>query len=188
MLNRIYTSIINLAKTRYATACLVVVAFTEAIFFPIPPDVILVPMCLAKRSKALFYAGVTTLSSIVGGIVGYFIGLFLWSRIGLPLTNYLGYSDSIAEFSQLYDEIGIIMIFLGAITPFPYKIVAIVSGALGFPLFTFIFASVTSRGLRFFAVAGLIYFFGKTIEAFVSRYLGIISLSLLVIIVGLYLY
>ena len=164
------------------------VSFTEAIFFPIPPDVILVPMCLAKKHKAFFYAGITTLFSIFGGVIGYYIGLFFWVQLGAPLAAYLGFANAISEFSKLYDEIGMLMIFIGAITPFPYKIVALVSGALGFPFFIFVFASVTSRGLRFFVIAGLIYIFGKTVEVFIKRYLGILFLMLVLIIVGLYLY
>ncbi|MEE2774081.1 MAG: DedA family protein [Pseudomonadota bacterium] len=188
MISTVYHSIINLAKTKYATICLMLVSFTEAIFFPIPPDVILVPMCLAKKHKAFVYASITTLFSIFGGVIGYYIGLFFWVQLGAPLVAYLGFADAISEFSKLYDEIGMLMIFIGAITPFPYKIVALVSGALGFPFFIFVFASVTSRGLRFFVIAGLIYIFGKTVEVFIKRYLGILFLMLVLIIVGLYLY
>ena len=165
---------------------LAVISFFESFIFPIPPDIALVPMCLANKRKSFLYATITTIGSVLGGIIGYLIGSALWSSFGSYLINFYGYSKEIASFKDLYNEHGSFIVLVGGLTPVPYKVVTILSGVTGLSFSVFVTLSFLSRGLRFFFIAFLIYIFGDKINLLITRHINIIFLSTLLIMLGGY--
>ena len=147
-------------------------SFAESSFFPIPPDVMLIPMCLADRARAFLLAAWCTLTSVLGGIAGYAIGALLFNSLGQWLIGLYGYGDELNAFRTLYAEYGAWIILIKGMTPIPYKIITIASGFAGYDFAMFVLLSVITRGVRFTLVAGLIYVFGETIRAFVEKRLG----------------
>lgn len=174
----------SLAAHRRASWGLAGVSFAESSFFPIPPDVILIPMILADRSKAFRYAVIATVFSVLGGLLGYAIGAFLFETVGRPLLEFYGALDKFAEFSLRYNAEGGWIVFFFGLTPFPYKVITVASGATALNLITFTAASIGARGLRFFIVAALLWWFGEPIRRFIERYLGILTLIFMVCLVG----
>lgn len=176
MLRRLYDFTMGLAAHRHAPWALFGVSFAESSVFPIPPDVMLIPMVLAKRARAWLYAFIATFGSILGGIAGYAIGYFLFDQIGEPLLN-LYDPDRAAwnSFSGLYKEWGFWIVFAAGFSPLPYKIFTIASGAvsLNFPIF--VVASVISRGARFLLVCALLYWFGPPIKDVIEKRLAIVT-------------
>ena len=173
-----------IAATPYATWGLVIVAFAESSFFPIPPDVLLIPMILAAREKAFTYIFLATLASVVGGLAGYGIGWGLWEVVGQPLLNFYGAMDKFEEFRAGYNEHGALIVFIAGLTPFPYKVITIASGAFGMDLMAFMVASVLARGGRFLIVGVLLWRFGDPIKAFIEKYLGLLTIVFCVLLVG----
>jgi membrane protein YqaA with SNARE-associated domain len=163
---------------------LAAVSFAESSFFPIPPDVMLVPMVLAKREKAWWYAGLATISSVLGGLAGYAIGFFLLELIGKPLLAFYGKADGLAAFTQLFSEYGAIILLTKGMTPIPYKVLTISAGVAHMNLATFVGASIVARATRFFLVAGLLYFFGEPIRTFIEKRLILVTTLVVVSIVG----
>lgn len=186
MFQKLYIKVLFYSDTKFAPLVLSLIAFWEAIIFPIPPDLVLIPMSLAKKQKAFLFASLTTLFSVLGGMIGYLIGALLWSRIGERLINSLGYTKSYSSFAKLYDDNGIIIVLIGALTPFPFKIIAILSGAIGYPFFLFILAAIASRGLRFFTIASIIYIWGNQINYFLTKYLSLVFAIVTAVLVGAY--
>lgn len=174
MLRKLYDKTMALGASRHATPALCGVSFVESSFFPIPPDVILIPMVLAKRARWWIYAALCTVASVLGGLLGYVIGAVLFTEIAQPILEFYGYAEKFDTFTQEFRQYGAWIVFLAGITPFPYKVITIASGAAGVPLPVFIVASVISRGLRFFIVAGLLYVLGPTIQDFVEKRLGLV--------------
>ncbi len=183
MLTRLYTSVMDLAGRRGAMRWLAGISFIESSIFPIPPDVMLIPMILADRRRAFVIAGVCTIASVLGGLAGYAIGALLWEAVGAPLVNFYGYEYKMARFAEAYNEWGAWLVFTFGITPFPYKVITIASGFTELNLLTFTIASLLARGLRFYAVAGLLYWFGEPIRGFIERNLGLLTI---VFVVGLF--
>lgn len=184
MLRRLYDWTMGLAGHRRATWALGGVSFAESSFFPIPPDVILIPMILAKRKRAFVYALLATITSVLGGIAGYLIGMFLFEALGQPLLEFYSAGEKFAEFSDQYNDQGAWIVFFFGVTPFPYKVITIASGATALNIWTFIAASVAARGLRFFVVATLLYLFGEPIRTFIEKYLGILTIVFMVCLIG----
>ncbi len=184
MLRQLYDWIIRLAQSRRAPHALAAVSFTESSFFPLPPDVMLVPMVLADRSKAWRYALICTTASVAGGIFGYFIGYMLYDTLGKWLMGLYGYSDKIEDFRKMYQEWGHWIILIKGLTPIPYKIVTIASGLASYDFAAFVILSIITRAWRFYLVSGLIYFFGEPIREFIERQLGLTLLVLLVSLVA----
>ncbi len=182
MLRRTYDRVMALAAHRHALGWLAAVSFVESSVFPIPPDVMLIPMVLAERRRALVIAAVCTAASVLGGLAGYAIGFALWEAVGEPLIAFYGYHQQMAEFTARYDEWGAWLVFTFGLTPFPYKVITIASGVARLDLAAFVVASVLARGLRFFFVAGLLYFFGEPIRAFIERHLGALSVVFVVML------
>ncbi len=175
MLRRLYDWVMDLAAHRNATAVLGTVSFIESSVFPIPPDAFLIPMVLANRAKAWWYALVCTVTSVLGGILGYAIGALLYDTLGSALLNFYGYQAHFEEFATNYNKDGALYVFGAGLTPFPYKVITIASGATQLALPVFMAASVVARGLRFFVVAGLLYYFGPPIKTFIEKYLGLLT-------------
>ena len=185
MLRSAYDWTMSFAAHKNAMWALFVVAFIESSFFPIPPDILLVPMILACREKAWKIAAVCTLGSVLGGIAGYGIGFFLYEQVGLPLLDFYGKTAKFAEFQTMYNEWGAWVVAMAGLTPFPYKVITIASGVTALDLGTFIVASVLSRGARFFLEAGLLWYFGNPIRDFIEKYLGwLVTISFVVLFGG----
>jgi len=173
---KLYKNLLSAAKHRHANRYLAIVAFSESSFFPIPPDVMLIPMVLAKPDDWWRIALTCTLFSVIGGIAAYFVGFFLFQLVALPLLEFYNYQNKILEFNEMYHNWGGWVVFLAGLTPFPYKIITIASGMTQLNLALFIALSVLSRGLRFFAVSVLLYYFGDSIRALLEKYFGLITL------------
>ncbi|MDB5448827.1 MAG: DedA family protein [Phenylobacterium sp.] len=184
MLRKLYDWVINLAASRHAPKALAAVSFAESSFFPIPPDVMLAPMVLARPDRAFVYAGICTVASVIGGMLGYAIGVFL-APVGHQILALFGHPGGQAEFQQWFARWGIWIILIKGLTPIPYKLVTITSGLARFDFFTFVWASVLTRGARFFMSAALLKYFGPHIRAEVERRLGLYVLIGVLLLVGL---
>lgn len=184
MLRRLYDWTMTQAQGRNALWVLAVVAFIESSVFPIPPDVLMIPMILAQPRRAWLIAGVATLASVLGGMLGYGIGYFFYEGIGQPILESLGKADSMAAFNDKFNGVGFWAVLIAGITPFPYKVITIMSGWTAMPLGTFIVTSIVARAFRFFVVAGLLRTFGAPIREFIERYLGLVFTAFMVLLVG----
>jgi membrane protein YqaA with SNARE-associated domain len=160
------------------------VSFAESSFFPIPPDVMLVPMVLADRKRAFLLAAWCTLASVLGGIAGYAIGALLYDSLGQWLIGAYGYGAEMQEFRALYNEYGAWIILIKGATPIPYKLVTIASGFAGYAFGAFIILSVITRGARFFLVAGLLYFFGQPVRNFIEKRLELTLLAAVFVVIA----
>ncbi|ODT86044.1 YqaA family protein [Phenylobacterium sp. SCN 70-31] len=183
MFRKIYEWTMRLAGSRHAPASLAAVSFAESSFFPIPPDVMLAPMVLARREKAFVYAAICTAASVAGGLLGYAIGVWL-EPLGLVILRLFGHPEGQAEFQKWFDQWGLAVILIKGATPIPYKLVTITAGLARFDLFTFIWASVLTRGVRFFAVAAILKYFGPAMLQEFERRLNLYSILLLALLVG----
>jgi membrane protein YqaA with SNARE-associated domain len=183
-LRRLYAWTMRQAQGRHAWATLGAVSFAESSFFPIPPDVMLLPMMLADRKRALLLAGWCTLTSVLGGMVGYAIGMFLYDSIGAWLVSLYGYADKMEELRLMYAEVGAWIILIKGATPIPYKLVTIASGIFHYPFLTFVALSVVTRAARFYILAILIYLFGDRIRDFIEKRLEWVMMAVLLAIVA----
>jgi membrane protein YqaA with SNARE-associated domain len=172
------------AGHRHAVWALALVSFTESSFFPIPPDVLLIPMVLAHRERAWRYAAICTASSVVGGIAGYAIGALLYESVGAWVIQLYGYSDQVEAFRQSYAEWGTWIILIKGLTPIPYKIVTITSGFAGYDFAWFVALSIITRAGRFFLVAGLLHYYGDPVRNFIEKRLELVTAGVAVIFVG----
>ncbi len=184
MLRRLYDWTMGLAGHRHALAGLAVVSFVESSVFPIPPDVLLIPMVLAAPTRAWRIALVCTVASVAGGLAGYGIGLFLFDTVGRPLVEFYGATDAFGQFQAAYNEWGAWIVGGAGLTPFPYKVITILSGVTELDVTVFTVASAASRGLRFFAEAALLWHFGQPIRAFVEGNLGLLTTVFFVVLIG----
>lgn len=184
MLRRLYEWTMSLAATRHAEKALAAVSFIESSVFPIPPDVLLIPMVLAERGKWLRYALVCTIGSILGALLGYAIGAFLFEAVGQPILAFYGQEKAFDEIAAWYNSWGGWGVLFAAVTPFPYKVLTIFSGATGLDLTIFVIVSVVGRGLRFFLVAYLLFRFGPPIRAFIEKNLGLLFTLFMILLVG----
>ena len=184
MLRALYNWTMDLAASRNAVGVLAAVSFVESSVFPVPPDALLIPMVLANRAKAWWYAFVCTLSSVIGGLAGYAIGFYLFEAVAEPLLDFYGYADKFGQFAQTYNDWGAWAVLIAGVTPFPFKVITIASGATKLSLPVFIFASMVARMIRFFAVAGLIYVFGPPIRTFIEKRLGLVFAVSLALLIG----
>jgi membrane protein YqaA with SNARE-associated domain len=185
MLRRIYDWCIEAAHKPYAMWIMAAVAFAESSFFPVPPDVMLIPMSLARPARAWLYATVCTAASVLGGILGYAIGALLYDSLGHWLINLYGLGDKVEAFRAGYAEYGAWIILLKGLTPIPYKLVTITSGFANFNIWLFVVLSVVARGGRFFFVAVLLNRYGEWIRVRIEKHLGLwVSLGAGVLVAG----
>lgn len=184
MIRRLYDWTLSLAAGPRAPAALGSVSFVESSVFPIPPDLLLIPMVIARRERAWWYAFLCTVTSVAGGILGYLIGMFLFEQVAQPILSFYGKMDKFDEFSAVFNHWGWWFVFIAGLTPFPYKVITIASGVAGLSLPVFIIASIVSRGLRFFVVSGLLYLFGPPIKDFIEKRLGLMFTLFVVLLVG----
>lgn len=183
MFRKLYDWVMQLARSRHAPTALAVISFAESSFFPIPPDVMLAPMVAARPNRAFVYAGICTAASVVGGLLGYAIGVFL-EPLGELILKVFGHADGRAEFQHWFDQWGLWVILIKGATPIPYKLVTITAGFARFDLFTFVWASILTRGFRFFAVATVLKFWGPALLEEFERRMTFYGVILLVLLVG----
>lgn len=186
-LRKLYFWTLHWADTPYALFALFVISFAESSFFPIPPDVLLLPMCFARPKKWLSYAFWCTTASVLGGVAGWFIGYFVWESLAGFFYQWIpGFTpEAFAKFSQMYQEYGFWVVLLKGLTPIPFKLITVSAGACHVPLGILVVAAIISRGARFFLLAALIRAFGGTIKPFIEKYLDqVLLLGFILIIVG----
>lgn len=184
LFRRLYDKILHWSKHRHASYYLAGVSFFESSVFPIPPDVMLIPMILSKPNKAWKYATVMTLASIIGGIFGYALGYFAFEIIGQPIIQTFNYQSAYDRVSSWFEHYGTFAVLLAGVTPIPYKLFTIGAGVSQMALIPFILASIVGRALRFFAVAGLVRYLGVRYETMIRQYIDILS-WLLIVLVGI---
>ncbi|MEO8316804.1 MAG: YqaA family protein [Bradyrhizobium sp.] len=187
MLKRIYDWCLAAADKPYALWILAAVAFAESSFFPIPPDIMLLPMSLARPKRAWLFAGVCTVASVAGGVLGYAIGALLYDSVGQWLINLYGLSGKVEAFRASYNEWGAVIILVKGLTPIPYKLVTITSGFAGYNIWLFVLCSIVARGGRFFVVAILLNRYGDLIRGELEKRLGLwVGLGAAVLVLGFY--
>ena len=182
-LHLLYDWTMQLANNPRAIWLLGFVSFIEAIFFPIPPDVLLIPMILANIKRAWLYAFVTTITSVIGGLVGYAIGYLAYEQIAEPLLLSLGKQAAMSLFSSSINENGFLIVLTAGISPIPFKVVSVMSGFTQMPLFVFLLSALLGMATRFFVVATLLKYYGETIKSFIETYLGWLFLFFIALIV-----
>lgn len=184
MIRRLYDWTIALAETRHALWALGFVSFIESSFFPIPPDVLMIPMILAAPHRAFLIATVATLTSVAGALLGYYIGWGMLETVGQAVLEFYGKAEAFDSFALRYNDYGAWAVLIAGVTPFPFKVITIASGATGLSLPVFILSSLLARALRFFLVAGLLWRFGPPIRDFIEERLGLVFTAFCVLLVG----
>lgn len=184
MFKRLYDWTLSLSNSGRAPHALAAVSFSESSFFPVPPDIMLVPMVMAKPHRAWHYAAICTIASVLGGLLGYAIGALLYDTIGLWLIKLYGYGDKMEAFRALYQEHGHWIILIKGFTPIPFKLITIASGLAGYDLVWFVVLSLITRGARFFLVAGVMNRYGAPLKRFIEANLTAVGLVSVAAIIG----
>jgi len=184
MLRRLYDHVFVLAQSPNALWALAIVSFAESSFFPITPQVMLIPMVLARPDRAWVIAGVCTAASVAGGIAGWGIGYAFFEEIGRPMLEFYGKAEAFEAISARFREFGAEAVVIAAVTPIPYKVVTIASGAVKLSLPVLIGASIVGRGIQFFMVAALLWKFGAPAKQFIEQRLGLITTVVVLVIIG----
>jgi membrane protein YqaA with SNARE-associated domain len=186
IIRRLYDWVLHWAETPYGQPALFLLAFAEASFFPIPPDVLLIALCLSRTPKSYRFAILTLAGSVLGGMVGYLLGWGVWGVLDQIFYTYVpGFTpEAFARVQDLFKEYGFWTVFTAGFTPIPYKIITIGAGVFHVHFLVFMVASVLSRGLRFFLVASLIFHFGEPVKTFIDRYFNLLSVVFMILLVG----
>lgn len=184
MLRRLYDWTMEKAASRNATGWLAGVSFAESSFFPLPPDLLLVPMVLANRKAAWKLAAICTVASVVGGIAGYMIGYFLYETIGRWVIDFYHLDTQFEALRTTFVQYGAEILIIKGMTPIPYKLLTITAGVAALDIWVFIGASLISRSMRFFLVAALLYWFGEPIRAFIEKRLTLVTSAFAVALIG----
>ncbi len=184
MLRRLYDWVLHWAATPYGTWALFLLAFAESSFFPVPPDVLLIAMCVARPRRSLKYALVCAVGSVLGGCLGYLIGWQFMASVGDRIVAFYGLGDKVAAIESLYNAYDAWAVAIAGFTPIPYKVFTIAAGMFKINFTVFILASTASRSARFFLVGGLIYRFGPRIQVFIDRYFDMLAITFTVLLVG----
>ena len=168
LLKKLYDKVLEKSSKPKAELFLGIISFCESSFFPIPPDILLLPMVLARPHKWIRIALITTIFSVLGGVFGYLIGVFLWDLLGEPIIHFYNLEEKFDMFKENYNQNGAIIVFIAGISPIPFKLITIASGGLHLNIYIFLLASFVSRGFRFFILAGLLRLFGKPAKRFIE--------------------
>ena len=184
MIRALYDWTLSLARHPHALWALAIVAFIEASVFPIPPDVLIIAMVVARPSRAFVIAGVATIASVAGGLAGYWIGYGAFETVGRPVLEFYGKDAYFESFAERYNDWGAWAVLIAGVTPFPYKVITILSGATGLSLPVFMAASLIARAVRFFVVAALLWKYGAPIRDFIERRLGLMFTLFMVLLLG----
>ena len=183
MIKTVYNWTIKLSATRYALWALAIVAFAESSFFPIPPDLLLIPLIIAKPKNAYLIAFIAMIASVLGGGLGYYIGLKLYETLGIMIINFYHAQQLFLEFQAQFNKYGAAAVLFAGVTPFPYKIITISSGIAGMSFYKFVIFSIIARGARFFIIAILLRLYGEPIRNFIERYLNLLFIAFMVLLV-----
>lgn len=181
---RMYNWVLSLSHKKHATPALFGLSFAESSFFPIPPDVLQIALTLERRDKAFFYAAVSTIASVLGGMFGYLIGFAFWHALSSFFLTYVFKQEVFDKVGGLYEQYNFWCVFIAAFTPIPYKVFTIAAGVFSVSFPMFVIASLIGRGMRFFIVAGLLYKFGPPIKTFIEKYFNLLSLVFGIVLVG----
>lgn len=184
MFRALYDWVLRMAHHRHAMRSLAAVSFAESSFFPIPPDVMMVPMVLARRDQAYRIAAICTIASVIGGMFGYAIGYFLLESVGQWVINLYHMQDKVGQFQAMYSQYGAAIILLKGLTPIPFKLVTIASGIAKFNFPLFVILATLTRGARFFIIAALLKRFGEPVQAFIEKRLNYFAWGFLILLVG----
>ena len=184
MIRKLYDWTLSLAGHPRALWALAIIAFVESSFFPIPPDVLMIPMIIAAPTRAFRIAAVATVASVLGGLFGYAIGALLFETVGQPILDFYGKADAFDSFATRYNDWGAWAVLIAGVTPFPFKVITIASGATGLSLPLFILSAILARALRFFVVAALLWKFGPPIRDFIEKRLGLMFAIFCVLLIG----
>lgn len=184
MLRGLYDWTLSLAQSRHALLALAAISFIESSVFPLPPDILLIPMILARPDRAFRIALVCTVASVLGGMLGYAIGAWLLEEVGKPVLDFYGKLDKFAELATRFNDYGFWAVLFAGMTPFPYKVITIFSGATHLNIAIFMVASIVARGARFFIIAWLLHRYGAPIRDFIERRLGLIAAGSLLLLFG----
>jgi membrane protein YqaA with SNARE-associated domain len=184
LLRRLYRWVLALAERPFAPWALGGISFAESSFFPIPPDVMLIPMCLARPARAFWYAAICTVTSVLGGMFGYLIGYLLFDTVGRFLIELYGYGAQVEYFKGSYDQYGHWIIMIAGFTPFPYKVITITSGFVSYDIVWFVVLSVITRGARFYLVALLLYIWGDWARDFIERRFELLTVVAAALFIG----
>ncbi|MBC8410981.1 MAG: DedA family protein [Rhodobacteraceae bacterium] len=183
MIKAVYNWTIKLSATRYALWALAIVAFAESSFFPIPPDILLIPLIIAKPKNAYLIAFIAMVASVFGGGLGYYIGLKLYETVGIIIINFYHAQQLFLEFQTQFNKYGAAAVLFAGVTPFPYKIITISSGIAGMSFYKFVIFSIIARGARFFIIAILLRLYGEPIRNFIERHLNLLFIAFMVLLV-----
>ncbi len=184
MIRSLYNWTMHLGESRYALYALAAIAFVESSVFPIPPDVLLIPMIIALPRRAFLIAFIATVASVLGGMFGYYIGAVLFDSIGQPILDFYGKAEQFDQFKATYNEYGAWAVLIAGVTPFPFKVITILSGSTGLDFGVFVLSSVLARALRFFVIAALLWKFGVPIRTFIEKRLGLVFTVALALLLG----
>lgn len=186
LVRRLYDWMLAWAETPYALVALMVLSFAEASFFPIPPDVLLIAMCLGATERSWTFAAVCTAASVLGGLAGYMIGALAWAGLAESFYHYVpGFTpEAFAQIQALYLEWGVVCVFAAGFSPIPFKLFTVASGVVGLPVLPFLGAAALSRGLRFFIVAGLLRRYGAPVKDVIDRYFNQLALLFCALLIG----
>jgi membrane protein YqaA with SNARE-associated domain len=183
-IKKLYDWVLHWAETPYAVPALFLLAFSESSFFPIPPDVLLITLAISIPQKSFRYAWICMVGSVIGGIVGYGIGLYGYEAVGKPIVDFYHGQEIMEAIKLKYDEHGFLGILIAAITPIPYKVFTIASGVFTFDFWSFLLASILGRSTRFFLVAAMIWKFGPSIREFIDKYFNLLSYAFMILLAG----
>ncbi len=183
-IKQLYDWVLHWAETPYGIPALFILAFAESSFFPVPPDVLLIALCLSLNKKAFKFASICAAGSVLGGILGYAIGLYGYETIGRPIVDFYHGQSVMDKVKLWYDQYGFWGILIAAVTPIPYKVFTIASGVFSFDFWMFVTASIIGRSARFFLVAGLIWKFGPPIRDFIDRYFNLLMWLFMLLLIG----
>ncbi len=183
-LKSLYDWVLSWADKPGGNIALYSISFAESSFFPIPPDPLLIAFCLSKPKESLKFAMFTTIFSVLGGIFGYLIGVFLFETIGKAILNFYNYWDAYYKVKSMFDTYGFVAVLIAGFTPIPYKVFTIASGSFYFLFPVFVLASILSRGARFFIVAILMLFFGEKAREFIDKYFDWLTLAFVILLIG----
>lgn len=184
LIKKMYDWVLHWAETPYGIPALFLLSFSESSFFPVPPDVLLIALAISIPKKSFKFAAICMIGSVLGGILGYGIGLYGYDAIGKPIVDFYHGQATMDSIKNLYDQYGFWGILTAAITPIPYKVFTIASGVFKFDFFSFLSASIIGRSTRFFIVAGLIWKFGPSIKDFIDKYFNLLCVVFMILLVG----
>lgn len=184
LIKKLYDWVLHWAETPYAVPALFLLAFAESSFFPVPPDVLLITLAISIPKKAFKFALICMIGSVIGGVLGYGIGLYGYETVGKPIVDFYHGQEVMELIKTKYDQHGFFGILIAAITPIPYKVFTIASGVFKFDFWLFTLASIIGRSTRFFIVAALIWKFGSPIRNFIEKYFNLLSILFMILLIG----